>query len=174
MFTPKIKAITITALSTIAGIIGIVVVPIDWATCWPVVLLYAVLLINTYFSVSHFSKIIPANVFPQKMIDAALVVFYLVLAATLDDPMLFMFALTVFFAIATFKYTSALPLVAEPARLYRKIKVDALGTIGSAFTLCGVLFVSLSVATALWTIVFGVASIYLLFVNPLYADDRRS
>jgi hypothetical protein len=171
---PNARAIAITAIAVIAGAVSIAIFPIDWTACWPLILVYAAILINTYFSVSYFSKIIPADVPSQRMIDAALVVLYLALAATLGDALRFMATLTVYFAIATLKYAVALPIVARPALLYRKIKMDGLGTAGAALALCGAIFSNAFAATALWAVVFSVATAHVFFIKPLYADGQNA
>ncbi len=79
--------LAITIISIAAGIAALIIAPIDWPTHWPGTP-YAALLVNTYFSVMHFSNIVPADIPSQRIIDGVLTVFYLALAATLGNALL--------------------------------------------------------------------------------------
>jgi len=77
------------------------------------------------------------------------------------------------FSQATLKYAYELPWVVSPERLYRKIKIDALGTVGCVVAIIGMLFGYVRLVAIAWTVLFAAASVYVILLRPLYLDTRK-
>lgn len=152
------------------GVFGVILAWPNLENAWPLVVFYAMLLLNDYFSIKHFSKIIPPGVRSQMIIDGALVVLHFLSVFSFNDPRNFYLAVTILFILATLKYSYDISLVKEPHLLYRKIKVDALGALASAIATTGILFGYTWSSTITWTAIFAFASIYVIYINPLYKD----
>ncbi|HUC01293.1 MAG TPA: hypothetical protein VMA75_00100 [Candidatus Paceibacterota bacterium] len=168
--TPKDRAIVATLIFIAFGVIGAVVARNDLAFAWPPMLFYAMLVWNDYYSIKHFSKIIPPGKASQVIIDIALVVLHFTSALLFGNPFLFAITITVLFILAVLKYAGDLPSVKNSRALYRKVKIDALGALISALTLAGMLIGYPWQATVAWTVIFVCASIYVILINPLYQD----
>ncbi len=164
---PVTKALAVTILFSAVGCWALLFRDVAWDSALPHAIFYAVLTLNTYFSVRFYSRFTPASFF-QSGIDCALVTAYIGLALSIGLPTSFaLFALAVF-AIAPAKYIHLLGKTPYDATLRRKIRIDLLGT-----SLC-VAVVSLTLAgfavSAAWILsgLFTVANIYLLMINPMY------
>ena len=81
----------------------------DWDAAAPLLVLYAILLVSTYFSIRCFSRITKRGDGVQLMVDLILGVLYLWLASTIAGrgdyvvPYFFL-VLSLVFAVATLKY----------------------------------------------------------------------
>jgi hypothetical protein len=136
------------------------------------IIFYILLLINSYVSIVFFAQIIP-NIWQQKFLNVTLLVFYLILAYYLNQPIYFMLVLALFFALATLKYVQVLRIVKHENRLLkRKITADILGVILSIVVLGGIILGYEN--KSLWAIViiFALANIWTLFISPLYREDK--
>ncbi len=166
----KKRALATVILLASFGVAGIILFVHDWVASSALIVFYALLVTNTYFSVNYFSRIIPNRLPSQVFIDTTLLILHVALAATLGNPTYFVIVLIALFSVATLKYTMALPKVAAPNLLYRKIKIDALGTIAAVLALCGIIAgYPLGAPVALATIFFF-ANVHLLGLRPLYGD----
>ncbi len=130
-------------------------------------LFYILLLINSFFSIKFFLKIIPRNTF-QNIIDVILIIFYILIALNLGNGIFFTLYLAMFFALAVLKYTRLLNLVNQPKLLRRKITANTLGILLALAAYFGILNGYETVSLWAMTIVFAVANVYYLFVKPLY------
>jgi hypothetical protein len=152
------------------GILGIIIARQNFVNAWPVIIFYGLLLWNDYSSIKHFSSIVPPNKTSQMLIDGALVVFHFLLVFSFNDPRNFYLVTTMLFILATLKYSYDLPLIHNSPRLYRKIKIDTLGAMASAIATTGILFGYTWTATLTWMFIFGGATVYVMYINPLYKD----
>ena len=162
------KAAGATFLFSLAGILGWVLFVSDWRLSLPLAVFYIVIVINTYPSVRLFASIVPSEKSHYILSDVALTILYILLAASLGDPITFALSGTFLFIIAAGKYTLLLHDIPHPALLKRKITIDIMGIL-----LCvGSLGIMLSgyVAVGSWAlaIIFALANVYFLGINPMY------
>jgi hypothetical protein len=171
-FTPKERAIGGTLIFAAFGVIGIAIVIArqDFVIAWPPILFYAMLVWNDYYSIKHFSTIIPPGKTSQAFIDTILVILHFISTFFFDNPFLFTIAMTVLFILAVLKYASDLPSVKNSRALFRKVKIDALGALISALALAGMFMGYPWQSTIVLTGIFVCASVYVIIINPLYQD----
>ncbi|HEX7724691.1 MAG TPA: hypothetical protein VF438_03080, partial [Candidatus Paceibacterota bacterium] len=110
----------------------------------------------------------------QVIFDGILVLFYLFIPFHISEPNIFVGLLMLFFAVTTLKYVVLVGKVSHPKLLSYKIIVDSLG-----FVLCALVYGGVALGytlTSLWafTIIFGLATIYLFCIKPLYKLDTIS
>lgn len=141
----------------------------DWKNATPLIIFYAVITINTLFSVRCFSSIIPPDNKLQWTMDICLLLSYILMALNLDNPLRFTVWAAVLFFIAVLKYAALLPLLTNYLTLLKyKIIIDSLGTLSCVLALGGVIFGYPLVTIWLWTVVFVIANIFIFFIKPLY------
>jgi len=169
--SPKKRAIYATLIFSLFGAIGIILAWNDLRIAWPAILFYIMLLWNDYYSIQHFSKIIPPGKTSQMFIDGILVILHFVSVFWFGNPFLFTIAMVVLFILAVLKYAGDLPSVKNSQALYRKVKIDALGALISALALAGMFAGYPWQSTMIWTGVFVCASVYVILVNPLYKES---
>src|SRR3989344_5835049 len=165
--TSSTKALLVTTSFSILGIASLLFSAPSSELVVPHVLFYAVLTVNSYFSVRLFSSIQPSTI-SQSVADTILVLMYIALAFSIRHPLAFaFFALSVFVA-AIPKYALMLEVVPQRMLLKRKIFIDCMGTALCTAVLGGtVLGFELESA---WTLaaIFTFANVYLLFIRPMY------
>lgn len=140
----------------------------DWAKSWPLVLFYAVLLLNTYFSVRSFASITPKEHIGQQLIDFALVACMLLLLINLNSALNFIALTTLLFIIATLKYIFLSEIAGYSKLMYMKIRIDALGILFCFLTLLAALWGYPRQASIVWALIFVLANFYVLHWNPHY------
>lgn len=168
--SPRGRAVWGTLLFAAFGVVGVIIAWPNIENAWPLVIFYGLLLWNDYFSILHFSKIVPPGKRSQMIIDAALIVFHFLLIFSFNYPRNFYLGTTILFILATLKYSYDLPIIQNGERLYRKIKIDTVGALCSAIATTGILFGYTWTATITWTIIFAGASIYVICIDSLYKD----
>jgi hypothetical protein len=168
-FVVPLRAIGATIAFTVAGLAGLLLAPQPWAAKAPNAAFYAVLVVNTFFSVRFFDALPPQGR-DERVIDAILAITYLALAATMGGQFWFGLASTSLFAAAVAKYVLLLRVMDRRAVLVRKIKIDALGVVLCATATAGALLWDRLATAWAQTIVFAIANVYLLAVNPMYVD----
>ncbi|HUC31467.1 MAG TPA: hypothetical protein VMR99_02130 [Candidatus Paceibacterota bacterium] len=168
--TPKDRAVIATSMFVAFGIVGAFIARNNIAIAWAPILFYAMLVWNDYYSIQHFSKIIPPNKASQVFIDTLLVAIHFIAILFFGNPFLFTITMTVLFILAILKYAGDLPSVKNSRALYRKVKIDAWGALISALALAGMFLGYPWESTIIWTVIFVGASVYVIIVNPLYKD----
>jgi hypothetical protein len=168
--SPKGRAIGGTLIFVAFGILGAILARHNFAIAWPAMLFYAMLVWNDYYSIKHFSKIIPPGKASQVIIDIVLLILHFVSILFFGNPFLFTIAMTVLFILAVLKYAGDLPSVKNSRALFRKVKIDALGALISALALAGMFMGYPWQSTIVWTGIFVCASVYVIIINPLYQD----
>ena len=141
---------------------------LDWYIALPMICFHILLLINTYFSIRVFASITPKNNFIQHFLDVLLGLCLVSLPFTFNIPLVFIAICLFLFIIATLKYIFLLPLVGFSRLLYRKIKID---TLGIFLCFLALVFVGLGfvyITSIIFTLIFLLANIYVLFHKPLY------
>jgi len=162
------RALFAVALFIVAGIIAWPLFVYDWYVSLPLAIFYALLVINAYPSVRLFSSIVPQEDGKHALADIILAISYFFIAASMGQPQQFAICALAMFLIAAAKYTLMLYDIPHPHLLQRKIRADLLGAL-----LCAVLLALMNlgfVVQAAWfmTILFSLASVYVLVVSPLY------
>jgi hypothetical protein len=168
---PKTKALIATVFFTAVGVLALLVGTLNWQKTLPMAIFYAILVLNTYYSVKLFSGIVPSKNSIQKIFDAILVLLYVLLAVCMSSPYYFAFSALLLFITATAKYAFLLGVVSQPKLLKRKILVDLLGVLACALALGGMSFGFEMQSVWVLTVAFAVANILLFFVWPLYHLD---
>ena len=168
--TPKTRALAATVLFSTVGLWSALFHSVAWEFTVPHALFYAVLTINTYFSVLFHSSFTPDSRF-QTFIDLALVAAYLALAFSIGVPVAFSFCAVLIFAVAPAKYAHTLGHTPHDKTLRRKILIDHVGTFGSVVVL-GLTLAGLELPAAwILAILFTLANVYLLLVRPMYRHE---
>lgn len=133
----------------------------------PHVIFFAVLILNTVFSVRFWRPLQPKSPV-QLVIDGVLLANYAALLFAIGRPIEFAFFAALLFIAATMKYAVMLGVVPHTDVLRKKIIIDLLG----AFLCAAVLFATLMgyALYAAWAlaVIFTLANIYLLYFRPMY------
>jgi hypothetical protein len=161
------REILATGLFGAAGIGGLLLSEADWAARAPTALFYAVLVINTWFSVRFFSRLPPIDR-DESAIDGLLTVLYIALALAIGRNVPFIAIATVLFFAATAKYALLLRIMDLPLTLRRKMAIDSLGGLLCLVALTGALLGNEIESTWALALVFLAANVFLLLVQPMY------
>ena len=167
MTNPTAKSVLATGVFSLAGIISALFYSVVSPFLLPHFIIYAVLVVNTYFSIRFWSGLQPKDS-RQLLIDAVLVAAYLALAFSIGEPMYFALAALTLFALATFKYVLMRGRTSYEAIVERKTGIDALGALACAVLTLGMFLGYPLEATWLFAIGFTLANVYLLFIKPMY------
>lgn len=146
---------------------------IDWNKSWPLVVFYAALLTNTYFSVRSFASITPKEHLGQRLIDAVLVVCMLLLVLNFNSILNFTILATLLFIIATLKYVFLTQLAGYSKLLYMKIRIDTLGILLCFLAVIGTLWGYGRQVSIIWSTVFVLANVYVLWWEPHYRLENH-
>lgn len=164
----KRRALFVTATATLWGIFGWVVFVTDWRESLPLGIFFVLLVINTYPSVQLFSSIVPQDDGRHALIDMLIAFVYFTIAVSLGQPQQFALCTLVLFLIAAGKYSMMFYEIPHHHLVQRKVRVDLLGALLCAGVLeAMVLGYSLPASWAM-TIIFALANVYVLLINPLY------
>jgi len=170
------KATLVTTLFAVLGVASLIIhrtnTRVDWLLALPLIIFYATLCINTFFSVRLFSSLIPPDDIAHNVIDLVLAILYATLAWFLYDRNLFIFIAGLMFAGATIKYSYALKNIPYKELLRKKIFIDNIGTFISIITYAASIFVHPSLFLWIWSIGFLITNIYILYIKPLYTLDQ--
>ncbi|MGD1003098.1 MAG: hypothetical protein ABR884_00790 [Minisyncoccia bacterium] len=168
--SPKERATGATLIFIAFGVIGVIIARHNLAIAWAPMLFYTMLVWNDYYSIKHFSTIIPPEKTSQVFIDIVLVILHFISIFFFGNPFLFTIAMIVLFILAVLKYAGDLPSVKNSRALFRKVKIDALGALISALALAGMFMGYPWQSTIVWTGIFVCSSVYVIIINPLYQD----
>jgi hypothetical protein len=127
---------------------------------------YAVLVVNTFFSVKVFAGLTPSNIV-QSIFDVTLALTYGMLALSFDEPVRFYSAAFALFVIAIGKYSHLIWITNASPLLVRKISINALGALLAAAAFAGDYY-GFSLTALAFFLVFSLANVYVLLVNPMY------
>jgi hypothetical protein len=157
------RALAATFGFALAGLLGFLFVPQPWAAKAPNAVFYAVLVLNTFYSVRFFDGL-PPQARDERVIDGVLTVLYVGLAATIGTLVPFAAVATLLFAAAVAKYVLLLRVVDRRDILRRKILIDGLG-----LALCLATLIASLLFDPLWSawteaLVFAAANVYLLAI----------
>ncbi len=154
------------------GVIAAATMVHNWALAWPLVLFYAILVANTYFSVRVFSTITPAGNTSQRYIDFLITLTYLSLATQFDHPLWFSIIATLLFLECIVKYKILIDIAPRYKDfLNRKIVLDWLGALLCSLATLGIVMNYIYGTTVLFALIKAVANIYLLAIKPFYILD---
>ncbi len=164
----KIKTNLVTLIFIISTIYNLYNI-YSFKTSLPIIIFYIILIINTYFSINFFSKIIPKNILSQNIVDIILFTLYILLSFSFNVPIMFVFMACIFFTIATIKYVLLLGNMNHEKVLKKKIMIDSLGIILMQIVL-GLIITNYQ-TFGLWflVIVFAISNFYLLLLKPMYS-----
>lgn len=168
----KRKAIFGTATFAIFGILFALTVK-NLAYSLPALILYAGLVINTYFSIRCFSSITPENDNMAKIVDIGLAVLYFVLASAFNNIQNFLMVAVFLFELAVIKYIMLLRISAPEHRnlVQKKILLDMLGVISSSLALTLTLLGYSFFPIWFLALLLLSADIYLIILVPFYKID---
>ncbi|HYF12680.1 MAG TPA: hypothetical protein VD928_00035 [Candidatus Paceibacterota bacterium] len=172
--SPAIKALLIVVIFGVAGFFGWYTSDEEGKWALPFVIFYGVLTLNSFFSIRFFSSITPPEDLFQRSIDAILVFLYLLLAYVIYEPDYFFPIALLLFIVATSKYVFLIGKIPYPKTLERKITIDSLGILLCVFVLSIAIMGYPNFAAWTLAIVFGLANVYLLLIDPMYESiDRK-
>jgi hypothetical protein len=136
----------------------------------PLLGFYAILILNTFFSIRTLSSITPQHVV-QILFDAVLVCTYIALALSFSSALMFAGFSAGLFLISIGKYARLNTITNYPKLLRRKMKINTLGALLSlsALVIADAGY-SLFAEWLLFTL-FALANIYLLGIKPMYRLD---
>ena len=164
----KKRALLAVATFAFFGIIVGAYTITNWVIALPLVVFYATLLFNTYFSVRRFATITPRENIMQQAIDAVLALLYLALPFFFIQPQRFLFITVILFATSTAKYVHLTKITDYPTLLWRKIKVNSAGMLGWFLVFAATFTKYETSLTIVAVTLFLLANIYVLWINPLY------
>jgi hypothetical protein len=138
-----------------------------------ILIFYALLLLNTFFSVRIFATITPRGHAGQTFWDLLLGLCIAFLPLSFASPMHFVFLTLFLFVIATLKYIFLIPVVGFSKLLFEKIRIDTLGILLCALCLAGILFGFAYWSLNLFAFVFFLANVYVIWHKPLYRLEHH-
>ncbi len=157
-----------TLLFVVAGIAGLWLAPGPLTVTAATALFYAVLLVNTYFSIRFFNGLPPEGR-DERVVDGALVAIYVALGLTIGRALPFAFLTLMLFAVAIAKYQLMKPMGVRRDILDGKIAIDACGLLLCTLATAGVWLGYPEPSVWAQAIVFALANVYLLAIKPMYA-----
>lgn len=162
------KSLIASIIFLLAGLLSSIFFVSNWQTSLPNFIFYIILIINTYFSVSLFSNLIPANNIQQKFFDLLIFFIYLALAININGTTFFAFFGALLFTTSVIKYNRLLMEINYTSLLKRKMFLNTLGALGFLLVL-GSSLIGYGVS-AMWmlTLAFFIINLYLFFIKPLY------
>lgn len=134
----------------------------------PLEIYYAVLVVNTFFSIKVFTSIIPPHPI-QTILDLSLGALYVVLAFSISLPLVFCVCSALLFVLANVKYMHVSALMpAYRTFLTRKMHLNTMGALLSLASFA--LAISGYPLIASWALasLFSIANVYLLCIRPMY------
>ena len=169
-FAPRAKAMLVCSLASATAIIGVAFAYLrqtDPVVLPALLLFYATLTVNTYYSVKTFASITRSNMI-QNIVDTYLLIVYLFLGSSLGYPILFWSIALLLFASAPAKYFNLASLIHRPKLIRRKTSLDFLAAALVASALAGTVLLNVTGSAYLAATVFAVANVYLLYIRPMY------
>lgn len=133
-----------------------------------VLVFMALLLLNTFFSIQCFSVVHPAITIRQKIVDGILIILYAVLIVVESNIVWFLYALLLLFIVATIKYVIGISDSPYRALLERKITINLVGSVAVIVTIMTSSFVGAEASMNVWTVLYAIVNIDLLWCRPLY------
>lgn len=169
------KALLASGAFTLAAVVSLWYQPGSWSMAFPLIIFYAVLVLNTYFSIECFSHIISPEDKLQQGIDYVLAFLYFFLAWNIFDPLRFSLVALALFVVATFKYVLLLGKTNYNIFLRKKIKIDVAGAFGCGLAVLGMFSGFIEITEWIWVGAFTLANVYLLAIRPMYAliEDKK-
>lgn len=165
---PTLRALIIVTVFCLAGFFGWYTSDEEGKWAFPFLIFYGVLTLNSYFSIRFFSTITSPEDTLQRTIDLALVFLYLLLAYVIYEPDYFFPVALLLFIVATGKYVCMTGNIPYPKTLKKKIFIDSMGILLCFFAFMTALLGHPLLAAWVLAVVFAVANIYLLLINPMY------
>lgn len=142
----------------------------------PTLILYAGLVINTYFSIRCFSSITPENDNMQRIVDIGLVASFLALASAFNNVQNFLTIGLLLFELAVIKYTLLLGTARTEyhALIRKKILVDMLGVVSGSLALATVLLGYTLFSIWFPALLLTAANVYLIILKPFYKVNQTT
>jgi hypothetical protein len=134
---------------------------------------YTLLLLNTFFSIRLFATITPKDHFGQRLWDILLFLCLIFLPFFFNVSLNFVFMTLLLFVAATLKYIFLMPIVGFSKLLFEKIRIDTLGILLCLSCLAGLIIGFTKTSLDLWTLVFFLANVYVLWYKPIYLLENH-
>ncbi|MDO8521676.1 MAG: hypothetical protein Q7S08_00100 [bacterium] len=164
---PQAKATLATGVFALFGLVSLLFLAPAGPIIIPHAIFYAVLVLNTFFSIRFYAGIQPQS-FPQMFIDVVLVVAYIAVALSIGQAFLFAWTALFLFVAAPIKYALMLVTIHHRELLQRKIFIDSMGAVSCAVFLVFTMLGYPLEAAWVFAIVFSLANVYLLLIHPMY------
>lgn len=166
-FSPQTKTISATIFFIVAGLIGLMRVT-EWDASVPLIIFYAVITLNTYYSVKLFTDIVREHTVLQDLVDVILVCLYVYLAWNFSNPFIFSVTVLSLFIVATTKYILLFGKIPHINLLKRKISIDSAGIAMGIIAVTIMIYGNPTYGSWFLAAVFGVANSILLYIKPMY------
>ncbi len=166
--TSVAKASIAIIIFSIAGLVSWHYLVSDWKTSLPLAIFYAALLYNTFFSIRLFSSLVPIENTLQNGLDILLAFLYIAAAISLNNVKYFVLTILFLFIIATAKYVSLIGIIPHPSLLRKKLLIDCLGILASAFAFGGIAYGYVELSIWLFTLAYVIVNLFLFSFWPLY------
>ncbi len=140
---------------------------LDWLSTAPLILIYADLLANTYFSILTFAPIAGNNKL-QQFLDLVLGLLYIMLPVNANDPRQFALLAVILFGVAVLKYALLARLSGYSKLLERKIIIDAMGGLAANLALGAIILGFPEIGLWAWASLFTLVNVWILWLKPLY------
>lgn len=166
----KQRGMVATLLFCVFGLAGWWFAP-DHIVALPGALMYLLLMLQTWYSLPLFFRLINPADQRQRLVDPVIGIAYAFLAFCIGNPILFTFAWTVFFTLTVLKYSMLVGTFSNTTLLRRKLFANVLGialgllmpTLLGYFGLFG---------AWIGVILFAGACVQYLYLRPLYVTDK--
>ncbi len=162
-----IRATLATLFFIAAGVAALLFVAPPNEYVLPHSIFYAVLTLNTFFSIKLYATIQP-NDQHQRIVDFLLVAAYVALAFSIGRAFEFSLVALILFIFATPKYAMMRGKIPHDALLRRKILIDLSGVAFTAVVFLGTIAGYPLESAWVLAIGFVIANIYHLVINPMY------
>jgi small-conductance mechanosensitive channel len=170
MFTKEARqrALAVTIIFSLFGTIAVLLNIDKLISILPLVISYAAMVVNAYYSIRCFASLEGNNNQTQKILDASLLLLYAFMAIAIANPVIFFIVTGIMFATATLKYIMLRENSAEDKTVHRKIFIDNLGAILSLLSLSISLAGYPELAAILLSAIIVIASIFIIWIYPIY------
>ena len=140
----------------------------QWRQSWPLIVFYAALILNSFFSVRTFTSITPPRHLGQQSFDILLGLCLALMPLNFSSPLNFILLAAMLFIIATLKYIFLIPIIGFSQLLYKKIRIDCLGILLCFLALVEILWGYAKLSLIFWMLIFLAANAHVLWRRPLY------
>lgn len=162
------RTVLSTTLLGVFGLAGIILFVRDWTVSLSLVLMYAALVYDTFFSIRYFSSVTSPADRVQQVFDLVLIICYAAIAWNFAHPLGFMYGLSIMFAVASLKYVVLRRRIGPSEILRRKINIDVIGVVAFSAATIPMLYGWIWQVSWALLLLYCIVNVQILWRNPLY------